>query len=217
MLCDLKIWSMALKNNRARLPCHFKLFASFHSHLWIQTGVTVQNSQFMWKVVFVFCVMTLKFERWPWQMIKHLFFHATSSFVHHFVKMKLWSRNTHIKTKFVLTSVNLAFDLNLLHEHHFVNGNDFWKFHDEMMKRTLRKRCDRRTDRWTNRRTDRAIHRAAWLHLKKVTATTHNNWPCLWLSFQEWQVHPQSVTAERERERERERAANHFSTAWSDY
>ena len=29
------------KNNRAPLLCYFKLFASFHSHWWIQTGVTV--------------------------------------------------------------------------------------------------------------------------------------------------------------------------------
>ena len=34
---------MALKNNRAPLLCCFKLCASFHSHLWIQTGVTVRK------------------------------------------------------------------------------------------------------------------------------------------------------------------------------
>ena len=41
--CDLAIWRMTLKNNRAPLPCYFKLCASFCSHWWIQTGVTVRK------------------------------------------------------------------------------------------------------------------------------------------------------------------------------
>ena len=36
-------WRMSLKNNRAPLLCYFKLCASFHSQLWIQTGVTVRK------------------------------------------------------------------------------------------------------------------------------------------------------------------------------
>ena len=39
--CDLEIWWMTLKNNRAPLLYYFKLCASFRSHWWIQTGVTV--------------------------------------------------------------------------------------------------------------------------------------------------------------------------------
>ena len=38
--CDLEIWWMTQKNNRAPLQCYFKLFTSFRSHWWIQTGVT---------------------------------------------------------------------------------------------------------------------------------------------------------------------------------
>ena len=34
---------MTLKNNRAPLLCYLKLCASFRSHWWIQTGVTVEN------------------------------------------------------------------------------------------------------------------------------------------------------------------------------
>ena len=41
--CDLEIWWMTPKNNRAPLLCYFKLFASFHSRWWIQTGVTVRK------------------------------------------------------------------------------------------------------------------------------------------------------------------------------
>ena len=36
-------WWMTLKNNRAPLLCYFKLCASFRSHWWIQTGVTVRK------------------------------------------------------------------------------------------------------------------------------------------------------------------------------
>ena len=39
--CDLEIWRMTLKNNRAPLLCYFKLCASFRSHRWFQTWVTV--------------------------------------------------------------------------------------------------------------------------------------------------------------------------------
>ena len=44
--CDLEIWRMTLKNNRAPLLCYFKLYASFRSHRWIQAGVTVRKPQF---------------------------------------------------------------------------------------------------------------------------------------------------------------------------
>ena len=40
---DLEIWLMTFKNNRAPLLCYFKLCASFCSHWWIQTGVTVRK------------------------------------------------------------------------------------------------------------------------------------------------------------------------------
>ena len=41
--CDLEIWQMTLKNNRAPLlhVYYFKLCASFHGHQWIRTEVTV--------------------------------------------------------------------------------------------------------------------------------------------------------------------------------
>ena len=51
------IWSMTLKNNRAPLLCYFKLYASFHHHMWIQTGVTVQKQ--------LSCVMNCDLDLWP--------------------------------------------------------------------------------------------------------------------------------------------------------
>ena len=41
--CDREIWWMTLKNNRAPLLCYFKLCASFRSHWWIQTSITVRK------------------------------------------------------------------------------------------------------------------------------------------------------------------------------
>ena len=41
--CDLEIWWMTLENNRTPLLSCFKLCVTFHSHRWIQTGVTVRK------------------------------------------------------------------------------------------------------------------------------------------------------------------------------
>ena len=60
-LCDLEIWRMTLKNNRAPLLSNIKLYASFHHHMWIQTGVTVRK-RLSWIVTSV----TLTFDLWPW-------------------------------------------------------------------------------------------------------------------------------------------------------
>ena len=96
-LCDLEIWWMTPKNNRAPLLCYFKLFASFRSHWWIQTGVTVRKG-LIWVVIDAFLSrVTLKFDGWALKTIGHLFY-ATSSFVQHFVangefKLELESRN----------------------------------------------------------------------------------------------------------------------------
>ena len=56
--CDLEIWRMTLKNNRAPLLCNIKLYASLHHHMWIQTGVTFRKL-LSW-------VVTLTFDLWPW-------------------------------------------------------------------------------------------------------------------------------------------------------
>ena len=82
-LCDLEIWWMTLKKNRAPLQCYFKLCASFGSHLWIQTGVTVRKHPIWVKIDDFFSRVTLPFDVWPWKTIGHLFYFA-SSFVHHF-------------------------------------------------------------------------------------------------------------------------------------
>ena len=59
--CDLDIWQMTLKNNRAPLLSNIKLYASFHHHMWIQTWVTVRK-----RLSGVMTSVTLTFDLWPW-------------------------------------------------------------------------------------------------------------------------------------------------------
>ena len=89
---------MTLKNNRAPLLSYFKLCVSFHTHWWIQTGVTVRKRPIWVKIYDFLSRVTFKLYRWPWKTIGHLFY-ATSSFVYHFVpigelKLELQSGNT---------------------------------------------------------------------------------------------------------------------------
>ena len=59
--CDLEIYQMTLKNNRAPLLCCFQLCAWFHCHMWIETGVRVRK----W-LSWVLNSVTLTFDLWPW-------------------------------------------------------------------------------------------------------------------------------------------------------
>ena len=61
--CDLEIWWMTLKNNRAPLLSNIKLYASFHHHMWIQTGVMVRK-----RLNGVMTSVTLTFDLWPWPL-----------------------------------------------------------------------------------------------------------------------------------------------------
>ena len=97
VLCNLKDWWITLKNNRAPLLYYIKLCASFQTHGWIQTGITVRKCSIRIKIsVFLSCVI-MKLEGWPWKTIRHLFY-ISLSFVHHFkaigeFKQELQSRN----------------------------------------------------------------------------------------------------------------------------
>ena len=103
VLCDLEIWQMTLKHNRAPLLCCFKLCASCHSHHWIQTGVTVRKCPIWVKIGDFLSPVTLKFDGWQWKTIGYLF-HTMSSFVHHFkaigeFKLELQSGNAKFRSK----------------------------------------------------------------------------------------------------------------------
>ena len=72
------------QNNRAPLLCYLKLFASFRSHWWIQTGVTVRKCLIWVKIDDFLGSVTLKFDGRPSKTTGYLF-SATPSFVQHFV------------------------------------------------------------------------------------------------------------------------------------
>ena len=128
-LCDLAIWRMTLKNNRVPLLCYFKLCASFRSHWWIQTGVTVRKRSIWVQLDDFLSRVTLRFDRWPWKIIGHLFY-ATSSFVHHFVaidgfNLELQSGNAQSgsnfrldRQKFTLALWPLQSELKSRQKHH---------------------------------------------------------------------------------------------------
>ena len=63
--CDLEIWRMTLKNNRAPLLFYFKLCASFRNHWCIETWVTVRKRAIWVKFDLEIWRMTLKNNRAP--------------------------------------------------------------------------------------------------------------------------------------------------------
>ena len=60
--CDLEIWQMTLKNNRAPLQYYIKLCVSFQSHLLIQTWVTVRKHSIWVKIS----------DFWSWNLMDDL-------------------------------------------------------------------------------------------------------------------------------------------------
>ena len=86
---------------RHHVLCYFQLCASFQSHQWIQTGVTVRKRPIGSKSAIFLSHVTLIFEKTT--TTGHLFY-ATSSFVHHFVaigelKLELQSGNAQFGSK----------------------------------------------------------------------------------------------------------------------
>ena len=104
--CDLEIWWMTLKNNRACLLYHVKLCASFQSHQWIKIWVIVRKCSFQVKISDFLSRVTLKFDGGPCKTTGHLFY-KTLNFVHHFeamgeFKLELQSGNAQSGSKSVI-------------------------------------------------------------------------------------------------------------------
>ena len=177
-------------NNRAPLLCYFQLCASFHSHWWIQTGVIVRKRS-IWVKTAIFCPRaTLKFDRWPWKAIGHLFYVA-SSFVHHFIaiaELQLQTGNSQIGVKFILTCVTLTsalwhwpFAWTPLMSMVITPENFVMIRREEHCGKGV---TDGRTDGQTDRRTDISVLRAAWSQLKTTlkpsdTIWCHGSWSTL--------------------------------------
>ena len=77
---------------------HFKAMGELK-----KTGATVRKHSIQVKISNFLSRVTLKFDRWPWKTIGHLFYLA-SSFVHHFIaisefKLELQSENAQFRSK----------------------------------------------------------------------------------------------------------------------
>ena len=128
-LCDLEIWRMTLKKNRAPLLSNIKLCASFHHDIWIQTGVTVRK-----RLSWLLTSVTLTFDLWPWPFA--------------------WTS--------LLSLVTTPENFMMM----------WWWEHSQ--KGVTDGQTDEQTDRRTDRRTDWTIHRAAWSQLKMFLCQFYN-------------------------------------------
>ena len=140
--CDLQIWWMTWKYNRAILLHYTKLCASFQIHLWIQTRATVRKHSIRVKIGNFVSRVTLKFDGWSWKTKGHLFY-AMLSFVHHFIaicefKLKLQARNAQFGSKLAIFCPVIHWNLWLTFKnnrepllccfnfvHHFIAISDF--------------------------------------------------------------------------------------------
>ena len=96
---------------RAPLLYYIKLCVSFKIHQWIRTKVILRKRSIRVEISDFLSLVTLKFDRWPWKTIGHLFY-TTSSFVHHFksigeFKLKLQSRNAQFRRFYVLCDLEI--------------------------------------------------------------------------------------------------------------
>ena len=157
------------KQYGAPFPCHFKLCGSFHSHLWIQTGITVRKRSVSVQIADISAHVTLIFGKWPQKIIGHLC-HAPRSYVCQFIaicvfKLELCAGNTQIGAKFFLSLWPWSLSLTYCMDITFVNDNNSWKLHDNPMAGNCEKVIDGQTHQQTDRLTYRIVHRAAWLQL----------------------------------------------------
>ena len=64
--CDLEIWRMMLKNNRAPLLSNIKLCASFHHYMWIQTGNVTVRKWLSWVLTSVTLTFRMGVTKMSW-------------------------------------------------------------------------------------------------------------------------------------------------------
>ena len=158
---------MTLKNNRAPILCYFNLYASFHSHLWIQTGDTVRNRP-IWVEINDFLAV------WPWNLTDDLENQQGTTPKQYQALCIISSPYVRSNWSYGPEMVNLGFDLcnldfwpltlNFCIDITSVIGNHSCKFHDDNMMGTWWKRqtyidihTDRQKDR--QRQTDRQTER----------------------------------------------------------
>ena len=129
--CDLEIWRMTLKKDRAPFLTYSKFVHHFVVNGEFKLELRAWKCPICVKIIAFFHV-TLIFDGWSWRAIGRSLFYATWSYVHYFVaicvfNLQLWSGKTQNGTKFALNPVTLTFCTDIT----FVHSNNYWKFHDE--------------------------------------------------------------------------------------
>ena len=137
--CDLDIWPMTLKNNRASLIYYFKLCASFRSYWWIQTGVTAGNTQSGSNSTIIWAV-------WPWNWTDDLEKQYGTSSKQHQAVCIISSSYVYSNWSYSPEAVKFGFDLcdldlwrltsTFCMDITFAIGNNSCKFHDDTMMGT---------------------------------------------------------------------------------
>ena len=167
------VWPWNLRHRKnALLLYNFKLSAPFRSHGWIQTGVTVRKRRIQIKIGDFLSCPTSKFDGWSWKNNRAPLlcdFKLCASFHNHrwiqtgvtVRKCSNWGKICFDLCDADFWPLNLTFRVDIPS----VNGNYFWKFHDDTLTGTWWIRCDGRTDGEADGRTDRTcwtVHRSAW-------------------------------------------------------
>ena len=78
VLCDLEIWWITLKNNRAPVLYYIKLCVIFKGISEFKLELQSISAQFGSKLAIFLSCVTLKFVGWHWKTIGHLFYPASS-------------------------------------------------------------------------------------------------------------------------------------------
>ena len=125
--CNLEIWRMTLKNNRAHLLFYFKLFEPFHNRLWIQTWLTLSPERLYLGQNRQFCCPV-----WPGNSMDDLKKSNRTPFLCYFKLSALFHNHWWIQTGVTvrkrsnwgqlfwpLWPLLLTSDPDLLHGHHF--------------------------------------------------------------------------------------------------
>ena len=136
--CDLEIWRVTLKNNRAPLLCYFKICASFFAMGELNWGYSPETPNLGQNQPF-FSRMTLKFDGWSWKTIGYISYqHQALCIVSWSFVNPNWSYGPETAKLGValcdrdLSPLTLTFCMDVT----FVIGNNCWKFPDDKIMET---------------------------------------------------------------------------------
>ena len=105
-------WNLT-DDDRAPVLCYFKPCASFRSHWWIQTKVTVRKGPIQVKINYFFSRVALQFDVWPWKRKGTYSMVLQALCIIGEFKLEIQSRNAQFgsNSTILLSHVTLQFDV----------------------------------------------------------------------------------------------------------